>query len=587
MTAVATLVLGARGSIVGPAGPDASSRPHTPIKHIIIIDKENHSFDNIFGTSPGADGSRRARLPNGRLVRLNHTPDHTELDISHDGDAAAFAVNSGRMNRFSLLPAAIQSGKDIADSQYRQSDIPGYWAYARGFTLDDRFFSTIMGPSYPNHLITIAASSYNTVDNPRGQIRHAWGCDGGPFSVVSAINPSSGRHYLTRPCFDIPTMADTFQRYHVSWKYYAPGPYRSGYIWSAFDSIRHIRFSNLWRTKIPSDTAFITDVVHGRLPTVSWLVTNEELSEHPPYSMCVGENWTIRQINAVMRSTYWPSTMIVLTWDDFGGFYDHVPPPRYDYISLGPRVPTVIISPYSRPHYVDHQLQDFDSILRFIEDDLRLPSLTRRDRTARSLSSSLNYHQKPLPPLVLAERSCSSGSRHIRTSVSGVLLKIVSHVYGRDVLVRLKGKEVVTVILPPGARFDAAKNVRVSNKDFQPGDQVSSPARPDPQRALVYTADVVHDLDLQYLDLKSGLVSTVGQEGDTLTARFGKRTVLIDLAKTTRITLPNGAKGSIADVTAGTTIEAMGVVNRRLGEMARTYAIKIRKIQQGNPNPKP
>jgi phospholipase C len=308
-------------------GSRAADKPRYAIDHVIIIDKENHSFDNLFGRFPGADGTTTAELASGKLIHLLHAPDHTLLDIGHAGDSAAFAVDGGRMDRFAELQGAIQDGRDVADSQYDQSDIPAYWAYAEHYTLADHFFSTIMGPSFPNHLATIAAGSANTIDNPRGNTRHAWGCDSGPFAVVSAVDPHTGRPYLTKPCFDIPTMADTLQQHHVSWKYYAPQAFASGYIWSSFDAIRHIRYSNLWKTNVPPDTSFITDVQNGKLPAVSWLVTNAEQSEHPPYSMCVGENWTVDQINAVMRSRYWPSTLIVLTWDDFGGFYDHVAPP--------------------------------------------------------------------------------------------------------------------------------------------------------------------------------------------------------------------------------------------------------------------
>ncbi|GAC1633723.1 MAG: hypothetical protein NVS4B2_19760 [Chloroflexota bacterium] len=570
------------------AGP-RSTRPKllasSPIKHVIIIVRENHSFDNIFGLYPGADGTTRARLTNGRSVRLNRTPDHTELDIAHAGDAAAVAVNMGRMNGFDLLPGAIQGGRDVADSQFLPSDVPAYWSYARHFTLDDRFFSTILGPSYPNHLVTIAASSYNTVDNPQGQVRHAWGCDGGPFSVVVAINPSTGRHYLEKPCFDIRTMADTMQQHHVSWKYYAPGAYNSGYIWSAFDSIRHIRFSNLWRTNVPSDTSFIRDVNAGRLPSVSWLVTNEELSEHPPYSMCAGENWTVRQINAVMHSRLWPSTAIVLTWDDFGGFYDHVPPPRRDYISLGPRVPTIVISPYARPHAVDHNVLEFDSILKFVEDTFSLPRLTDRDRTAHSLSSSFNLGQAPLPPLVLSPRACAAGTRNIRTAVTGTFIRLVKHTYGKDMLVRLKGKEVVTLLLSPSVRLLGANSWHVHLSDLRVGDRISSPAKPDPQRALVYTTGLIHDLDLRYFKGKAGFVTTVGQTGGTTTIRFGKQTLVVDLEPSTPITLPGGGKGRLTDLSGGVIVDVTGIVNRRLQEITSVYSVKIRKVPQGNPKP--
>src|SRR5947209_59845 len=211
---VGYLHAGTTSSTVSAAGPSGTSTPGTPrpsptatshaprypIQHIVIIDKENRSFDEMFGLFPRADGATTAELASGKVIRLGHTPDHTLLDVGHAGDAAAFAVDDGRMDRFNQLPGAIQNGRDIADSQLRQSDVPNYWRLAGHYTLDDHFFSTILGPSFPNHLVTIAAGSNNTDDNPRGQTFHAWGCDGGRYPVVTAIDPATGRTYLTKPC---------------------------------------------------------------------------------------------------------------------------------------------------------------------------------------------------------------------------------------------------------------------------------------------------------------------------------------------------------------------------------------------------
>ncbi len=563
--------------------------PHAaryPIKHIIIIDKENHSFDNIFGRFPGADGTTTAHIADVKRP-LNHTPDHTLLDVAHAGDAAAFAVDRGKMDRFDQLPGAIQDGKDIADSQYDESDVPAYWAYARAFALDDHFFSTIMGPSFPNHLVTIAASSANTFDNPRGQTKHAWGCDGGKYSVVDSIDPNTGRHFLTKPCFDLPTMADTMQKAHVSWKYYAPGAFHSGYIWSSFDAIRHIRFSKLWKTNVPSDTSFIKDVKAGKLPSVSWLVTSEALSEHPPYSMCEGENWTVRQINAVMKSTYWKDTLIVMTWDDFGGFYDHLAPPKTDYLSLGPRVPTIVISPYARKGYIDHRTYDFASILKFIENDFRLPYLTSRDHHADSMSVSLNFKQHPLKPLIVKSRNCPASARSIRTGVSGTYLKLITRKYDREMLVRLKGSNIATLLISPSVSIRMATNGIATLADFRIGDHISATAHPDPQRALVYGAGTIHDLNLKPLTNAQGLVGDVGQFGDTITARFGMQTLILDINQRTRITLPHNQKGTFADLETGDRIQVTGIENTRVLEVTTTTEIKVTPATRTEATPVP
>ncbi|MGI8824180.1 MAG: phospholipase C [Chloroflexota bacterium] len=547
----------------------------SPIEHVVILEKENHSFDNIFGQYPGADGTMQAQVSSGDVVPLNHTPDHTLLDIAHAGASAAYAVDSGRMDRFNTLPGAMQDGRDIATSQYRKADIPLYWSYASHFTLDDHFFSTIMGPSFPNHLASIAADSGNAVDNPTGQTHHAWGCDGGAYSMVDAIDPQTGRHYREKPCFDMPTLADTLQQHHVSWRYYAPGLYSSGYTWSALDAIRHIRYSSLWHTNVLPDTQFVTDVKHGQLPAVSWLVTSEENSEHPPYSMCIGQDWTAREINAIMHSKYWKSTVIVLTWDDFGGFYDHVAPPRQDYISLGPRVPTIIISPYSQKHFVDHHIMDFSSILRFIEDTFGLPSLNARDAHAASLSSSLQLAQAPLPPLAMRTKTCPTSDRITRTVLNGTLVKISTHSYGRDLQLRIQGGNEATLLVGPSTVYRMAVPLPAHFIDFRVGDRIQAIARPDPQRALTYASRTLVDLDLTPFNAHHGLVTAVRDGGATLKVEFYKGMMTVRITASTQIHLGHGRTGAASDITPGTAVQISGIRNQRLGEITTTYALDV------------
>ena len=578
---------GLSASSPSPAPVDHGGATRYPITHIVIIDKENHSFDNLFGRFPGADGTTTAPTASGGTVPLNHTPDHILLDIGHGGDAAAFAIDQGRMDRFDALPGALQDGKDIADSQYYESDIPAYWAYAKRYTLDDHFFSTIIGPSFPNHLVTIAASSANTIDNPRGWIRHGWGCDGGPYTTVMAVDPKTGRHHLVKPCFDMLTLADLMQRQHVSWKYYAPGAYHSGYVWSAFDAIRHIRYSKLWKSNVPSDAQFREDISAGKLPAVSWLVTNAQQSEHPPYSMCVGENWTVDQINAVMESKYWKSTLIVLTWDDFGGFYDHVAPPVVDYLSLGPRVPTIVISPYARPNLVDHSQMDFTSILKFIEDDFHLPRLNQRDRSTRSILSSLDFSQKPVKPLLLSHHVCPKGSRSIKTTLDGTYIELISHPYGRELMLHLNGNDIATLLLGPGTWYRMPKDLRVRLSDLRVGDHILAEARPDPQRALVYVAGTLRDLDLKPFQKQRGLITNVGQSDNTIDVQFGNSTFVVNIDKATRIRRSDGSAGSFQDLAAGEGVEVTGVENKRLDEITTATKIDLVDLPHGKGKPKP
>ena len=254
------------------------------------------------------------------------------------------------MDNFSSVPGAIQDGHDVADTQYDQSQIPDYWAYAKRFGLADKFFSTILASSFPNHLVTVAGSALNTlgikVHPPHTPL--SWGCDAPKGELVwTDHNGKFGQRF---PCFTSSTLANEANQAGVSWKYYAPPRGHLGYIWSSLDAFKSVRYSKQWQSNVVKPSDFRKDVKSRRLPALSWLISDWKLSEHPPASECRGENWAVKQINTVMRSPLWKSTVILVTWDDFGGFYDHVAPPKLSAFSLGPRVPLLVISPYARPH---------------------------------------------------------------------------------------------------------------------------------------------------------------------------------------------------------------------------------------------
>jgi phospholipase C len=169
--------------------------------------------------------------------------------------------------------------------------------------------------------------------------------------------------------------------------------------------IRHVRFSNMWNHIVPPEQIY-TDLKSDNLPDVSWVTPAFALSDHPPQSVCQGENWTVSVINAIMQSPDWASTAIVLTWDDFGGFYDHVAPPHLDMYGLGPRVPAIIISPYAKPGYIDSTTYEFASVLRFIETIFDVPPMTSRDANASDMLGAFDFSQEPIAPLVLDQRDC-------------------------------------------------------------------------------------------------------------------------------------------------------------------------------------
>jgi phospholipase C len=377
------------------------------ITHVVIMDKENRTFDSMFGRFPGADGATTYPWLDGSRHPLTHQPIVLDTDIAHTIRDARLAIDNGKMDRFPQLGGAIQRGQDMSDSQLYESDIPNYWAYARHFTLDDHFFSTIMGNSFANHLFTIAGRNNSVDGSPPGTL-NAWGCDS-PDTAVVEEEGKHGRVHYAYPCFDFRTIGDELDAHHISWTYYSPTQGHDGYFWNSFDAIKHIRNGLDWTTHMADYTQFERDASAGKLPTVSWLVQPFEVSDHPGFNICTGENWTVQQINAVMGNRdEWEHTAIILTWDDFGGFYDHVRPPRgpNPLIQYGLRVPAIIISPYARPHFVDHTQLNFASILKLVESLYHLSPTGPVDRASKSLLSSFDLHQKPLPPLTLDTRTC-------------------------------------------------------------------------------------------------------------------------------------------------------------------------------------
>ena len=377
------------------------------IEHIVFIVKENRTFDNLFGTFPSVDGATSGTISTGDVIPLGRTPDRTPRDISHSFQSAVLAIDGGGMDQFDLIPGGNVDGDYLAYTQHTEDDIPNYFTYARNFVLADAFFSSLTGPSFPNHLYTVGAQSGGAINNPNSA--GVWGCDSPESSTVQVMDDDGSTH-PEYPCFDFQTLADSLEAQVISWTYYAPGQGQSGYIWSALDAIAHIRLTSLWDQHVVPTSQFVQDAHNGDLPSVSWVVVGSGKSEHPPASVCVGENWTVEQINAVMQGPEWNSTVVFLTWDDFGGFYDHVAPPSVDNFGFGPRVPLLIISPWAKPGYVTHTTLEFSSVLKFVEQRFDLDPLTARDSQSNDLFDSFDFNQEPLPPLILSTRQCPAGA---------------------------------------------------------------------------------------------------------------------------------------------------------------------------------
>jgi phospholipase C len=311
---------------------------------VVIIVKENHAFDNYFGRFPGADGD-----PNLPLASDPPSSDHP-----HD--------------HASWLKRATGAAKE----QYDQSNIPDYWRYAQQYTLCDRYFTEVAGPSTPNHLMLIAA------DSP----------------IIN--NPHYRDPIKSQPPFNLPSLPAALEKAGLTWKNY--GGYAHGYITALKNSPNNVTADQ-----------FASDAAAGNLPTVSWVYGPTGLSEHPIEPVKAGQTWTAQQVDAVVKGGLWPNTVIFITWDDWGGWYDHVNPPLVEkwkdgtQFRYGSRVGCIVLSPYAKPAYISHAQHSHVSIVKFCETSVGLPPLNARDKAADDMSDCLDFTQKPLPPPSLAQ----------------------------------------------------------------------------------------------------------------------------------------------------------------------------------------
>ncbi len=342
----------------------------TPINHVVVIMLENHSFDNLFGTFPGANG-----------ISLPRASNPLRMDYDHAGPVTLASIDQGKMDEFSPQ----------SQVQYTQSDIPNSWAYAQQFGLGDNFFSSMASSSTPNHMAMIAAQSggINATQNTQG-------CNSAQ-NVLQFSKNAAGNSYWSYPCYNIANAANELQSAGLTWRTYAPLE-----VWDPPMMIQDIAGSP---NDIHDATQFVKDVNAGNMANVSWITPpGGDPSDHPPGALQGGENFITQQVNAVMNSQYWSSTAIFITWDEFGGFYDHVPPPVVDGVGLGLRVPLIVISPYAKHNYISHKQGEFSSFVKFIEAAFTLPSLNQRDAltSTSNLMDFFNFNQQQQAPLILS-----------------------------------------------------------------------------------------------------------------------------------------------------------------------------------------
>ncbi len=273
---------------------------------------------------------------------------------------------------------------------------------AEQYAFGDHMFQTNEGPSFPAHQYIISGTLTPTDNSPLRAASNAFepaggftgGCDSPPGSLVYLIDEAGNQDEATFPCFERITLMDLVERKGLSWRYYeshlGPG------LWQAPDAIQHIRYGKLYATDVVSPpSTVLTDVAGGRLANVVWVTPTAKASDHAGVTDGTGPSWVASVVNAIGKSRYWSDTAIFVTWDDWGGWYDHVPPPQYNSYELGFRVPLIVISPYAKSHYVSHVQHEFGSILKFAEQTFGLGSLNTTDVRADNLADCFNFKAAP------------------------------------------------------------------------------------------------------------------------------------------------------------------------------------------------
>ncbi|GCE20047.1 phospholipase C [Dictyobacter kobayashii] len=408
----------------------------SPIQHIIYIVQENRSFDAYFGRYPrdgyvqGVYCATPTTQPctNQKTVALqalNDTTGHMLPDFEHSWSSAHIDYDSTQMDKFnhSTLCAALA----CYVAAYRR-EIPNYWKLADNFVLGDNTFSSVMGPSFPNHLYAVAGRSGqlyvgSMIDNPmlNGMEPIIWGCQASgkatveTFTHAANTTPFVGGSISPPPCWtnnQVATLASEMNSFGKSWKYYVSNTTDSNDFLASFSDVNVPSTATHPNGIDTRMNGFQMDIANNTLPQFSWLSADHTQNEHPGQSTsCQGENWVSEQINAVESNpNIWANSVIVVTWDDFGGFYDNVaPPPLHDEpIGFGFRVPLLIISPFAH-HTISHRRYDLTSTLKFAEETFLGPNpslLSKRELQVASIGDDLNFAAPPVPPVTLPIRTC-------------------------------------------------------------------------------------------------------------------------------------------------------------------------------------
>jgi phospholipase C len=377
------------------------------IKHIVYIVQENRSFDNLFQGYPGADTVDKGKISTGQTIDLKPVGLAAFYVIDHSAEAMFAACNGPgplpgthcRMNGFNNeLNGGGPSGIKYPEYVYvPHKDSKPYFDMAHEGVLADRMFQSQLDESFVAHQYIIAAQANWAVDLPDS---FYWGCENGGIEVSTITQHRTIGGYEPA-CFDYQTLGDELDKAKLSWRFYAShyGSASSGDggTWSSYEAIKHIYKGPDWKKDVISPNwKFITDVRQGYLANFTWITPVCDDSDHVNCPSGYGPSWVSALVNAVGHSKFWDSTAIFIQWDDWGGLYDHVPPPYLNRDGLGFRVPLVILSPYSKVNYVSHVQYETASVLRFAEDLWGLGKLAPADKRAHSPADDcFDFTQSP------------------------------------------------------------------------------------------------------------------------------------------------------------------------------------------------
>jgi len=401
------------------------------VKHVVIIIQENRTPDNLFhGLDkylPKADIANSGVDSKGRTIQMTAVPLAVAFDLNHSHVAFEHMYDNGKMDgadRVGCIPYFGSCG-DYAPFHYVQAhDVQPYFALARNYGFANRMFQTNQGPSYPAHLFLFGGTSQPAPNSPlfvAGNPSGGVGCTAPAKAYVSMIDPAGGGGARMYPCFETQTLSDLLDRpphdptHPISWRYYAPqientNSYAN--LWTAPVSIRHLCLpagSPLvctdahWRTGniVTWPPQVLVDIQKHTLQNVSWVIPTGQDSDHATNSNGDGPSWVASIVNAIGNSSYWDNTVILITWDDWGGWYDHVKPPidsKYGYYEYGFRVPLLVVSPYTAKGYISNKQHDFGSILKFVETVFNLgtiPPGNFADSRADDLADFFDFTKKP------------------------------------------------------------------------------------------------------------------------------------------------------------------------------------------------